>query len=540
MRSCFAIGSLLVFFVAATVSSQDALPRNYRQSDIGYLLRAMPPEGESIRGLSRTKLEAAATAGDPEACLALARRSMESGPSGMREAMRWVETAANAGSADAQYVLGYDASSPPTPPGTVVVGDYPRAALWWEKAARQNHTKAALELAALYIGGQLERDYAAAAKWLKIAAQSGDMKPFKQLGDLYRWHGHPDDPTQPHGREAVVWYERAAKLGDSESQYLLAGLLARGFGGEGRKAEAQEWMRKSARSGSLEAVIGASGLIPLEVFNGPAFPTSPDDPWKEPTGKIDLESIPLNRLAAIEDALTWTTRGSGFPDGQLLRGRLLELRARTGQDFSEALDRYQQAAMWGKGPTQASARQGAFRLLTNPKFRPEHPLRGDLVSASGEELRDAAARFALGEVWWHGTAALAANRTNAVSCFLNAARIGSPEAMVRLGDLWRDGAHGAAEPTEAVRWWMKAALLGHAEAQVRAGEAIRQGAGVQKDLPKAAAWFGLAAAQGRSDAKTAGEEIGVDLSAEDRLLRDEWTRRLGRRIASQTAPEASR
>ena len=50
-------------------------------------------------------------------------------------------------------------------------------------------------------------------------------------------------------RQAIVWYERAAELGNVLAQYNLAVMLAKGKGCEPDRVAAQSWFAKAAERG---------------------------------------------------------------------------------------------------------------------------------------------------------------------------------------------------------------------------------------------------------------------------------------------------
>lgn len=97
------------------------------------------------------------------------------------------------------------------------------------------------------------KDYAAAVRLLQPLAEGGDARAQVQLGTLhYHGHGVPENDAL-----ALQWYDRAARQGHAQAQYLLANLYAFGHAGvpEGHDAMrvAAQWYFEAARQGHMDA-----------------------------------------------------------------------------------------------------------------------------------------------------------------------------------------------------------------------------------------------------------------------------------------------
>ena len=79
------------------------------------------------------------------------------------EAAKWIQQAAHAGFAKAQFQLAQMHAN-----GEGVPQDYSEAAKWYKLAASQGHTKAQFQLGMLYKKGfGVAQDYQKATQWLK-------------------------------------------------------------------------------------------------------------------------------------------------------------------------------------------------------------------------------------------------------------------------------------------------------------------------------------------------------------------------------------
>ena len=122
-------------------------------------------------------------------------------------AIRWSQTAAAQGDANAQFILAslYAEGVKPNPQ---------RAFRWFSTAAAHGNAKAMHNLAMAYLNGQgTEKDTAAAINWLVKAANGGYRDSAFDLAVLYeRGEGVARSP-----QDALKWYDSAASFGDSQA-----------------------------------------------------------------------------------------------------------------------------------------------------------------------------------------------------------------------------------------------------------------------------------------------------------------------------------
>jgi localization factor PodJL len=160
------------------------------------------------------RLVEAASAGDPDASFEVAirfaqgRNAVAPDPA---TAAAWMERAARAGLAPAQFRLGSMYEK-----GLGVRKDFVEARRLYVAAAAKGHAKAMHNLAVLYTGGiDGAPDFAAAAEWFRKAAACGVTDSQYNLGILYaRGSGVERDLA-----EAYKWFALAAKGGDKDAAH---------------------------------------------------------------------------------------------------------------------------------------------------------------------------------------------------------------------------------------------------------------------------------------------------------------------------------
>jgi TPR repeat protein len=124
------------------------------------------------------------------------------------------------------------------------------AVRWLERAANAGFIPAQFRLAGLYEKGEgLKKDLQAARRLYRAAATKGNAKAMHNLAVLY---AEGVDGT-PDYAMAVHWFRKAAGYGVADSQYNLAILYARGIGVEADLPESYKWFALAAASGDADA-----------------------------------------------------------------------------------------------------------------------------------------------------------------------------------------------------------------------------------------------------------------------------------------------
>lgn len=163
------------------------------------------------------------------------------------EALVWFEKAANQGSIEAQYQLGYRLRWG----GEGVQIDAEKAAEWMLLAADAEHIKAQFYAGWMFSNGfGCNQDYEKAASYYISASEGGDAASTCNLGLLYFCgNGLPKS-----SRKAVSLFKRAIKLGDSHAKYLLAYRYLEGEGVTKDTGEALLLMKEAANEGVVDAM----------------------------------------------------------------------------------------------------------------------------------------------------------------------------------------------------------------------------------------------------------------------------------------------
>lgn len=201
---------------------------------------------EGGRGTAKSAEEAmrwyrfAAEQGRPEAMAALGRMHLQA-PHGHEAALQWLRQAAQLGSADGQYLLGWLLAK------GAARADDEQAFTWFLKAAHQGHLGAQIATATHLLNGRgVAVDRHAAAEWLTRAAESRDPVAHFLLGRLLEGDG------EKHTGEVVKSFRIAAEAGHREAQFALASVLARSAV-DSDKSMAVEWLAKAHEAGHKAA-----------------------------------------------------------------------------------------------------------------------------------------------------------------------------------------------------------------------------------------------------------------------------------------------
>jgi localization factor PodJL len=128
--------------------------------------------------------------------------------------------------------------------------DLQEAARWLERAASAGFAPAQFRLAGLNEKGEgLKKDLQAARRLYIAAASKGHAKAMHNLAVLYA----EGIDGKPDYRVAAQWFRKAAAFGIADSQYNLAILYARGIGVETNLAESYKWFALAAAKGDRDA-----------------------------------------------------------------------------------------------------------------------------------------------------------------------------------------------------------------------------------------------------------------------------------------------
>jgi|HubBroStandDraft_6_1064221.scaffolds.fasta_scaffold05695_6 TPR repeat protein len=222
-------------------------------------------------------------------------------PKDYKEAMRWYRTAADQGSAPAQFSVGAMYNF-----GYGVKLDYAEALRWYRKSAEQGYTAAFVNLGSMYTQGQgVPPDYAEGLQWFLKAADQGFVDAQNVAGSFYeegrgvqrdyveamRWYqkaaaqdyglaqnniGHlyeKGDGVEQDDAAALRWYRKAADHNIGRAQYHIGMFYAEGRGVPRDLGEAHAWMEEARSNGNSDA-FNWLALHPLDASDGDSYLTA--------------------------------------------------------------------------------------------------------------------------------------------------------------------------------------------------------------------------------------------------------------------------
>ena len=161
-------------------------------------------------------------------------------PKDLEKAVSLFEEAAALGDADAQYHLGAIYLT-----GEGKSQDYGEAARLFEDAAAQGHMLAQFNLALLFDSELLgAADGKKTAYWMRAAAEAGMPDAMVAMG-LLSHEGRAGDDI------AADWFERAAKAGNAQGQFLYAVALSEGDGRTKDLSAALAWVEQALANEAL-------------------------------------------------------------------------------------------------------------------------------------------------------------------------------------------------------------------------------------------------------------------------------------------------
>ena len=389
-----------------------------------------------------------------------------------KKAEEYYLSAAKKGHTEAQYTLakfysngcGYsveDVMNMRIVKVEVIEKDPGKAVKWWTKAAQQGHVKSMVELGNCYLDGNgVKKNPAEAIKWWTTAADHRHVASMARLGDLYR-DGKDVDRNMT---EAIKWWTKAADYGDEESMVKIGRCYEKGDGVEKDLDEAVKWWQMAIDEGGRDFQKNYASLCEYVSSYQKAKKGDPEEIYKlgrkymDKSKKEDendpnaIEAVALYRKAAeLGSANAMYQLSSCYMDG--IGG--------VKQDFDEAIKWTQNALDHGYGDSETEEQRE--RALIAPR-----------------------ARISL---------------ANSIKKLIADAESGDPKAMLRLGDRIISGTyHMKKDEAEGVKWYRKAAEQGSTEAMIELGNCYRDGIGVEKDEYESIKWYYKAAKQADKDA----------------------------------------
>jgi TonB family protein len=268
--------------------------------------------GEPNAGLARDYLQRAATAGLASAQYSLGRQLARGreGPADLAAAAVWYRKAAAQNHVEATNRLAdlLRKGIPPAGP------DFPEALKWSRQAAALGSAEAMADVAGMLRKGQgAAKDSARAFALYKEAADKGYAYATYMVGWMLRY----DDDTRQDPGEARRWFELAAERGSDGAMREMGRLYADGAGVAQDEAQAFVWFERAAREG--------------------------DDWAQNRVGQMLLKGIGIDKDP--EEAITWFTLAAkqGEVNAMISLGYCHELGIGTEKNIPLAIGHYRQA-----------------------------------------------------------------------------------------------------------------------------------------------------------------------------------------------------
>jgi localization factor PodJL len=262
------IGNMTSFFDPSTVIA----PKQQNPDVTGSIARKTPPA------------QAPAAAKAPEAIAPTGKPHIDALPASISPALRHALAASDPA---AEYELGIRYAE-----GRGLPQSTAEAARWLERAAHAGFAPAQFRFAGLNEKGDgLKKDVQTARKLYLAAAGKGHAKAMHNLAVLYA----EGVDGKPDYKAAAQWFQKASNYGVTDSQYNLAILYARGIGLTANLAESYRWFALAAAAGDGEAakkrdeVAARLDQKTLAMAKAAAQGFAPD---REPDEAINLKAPP--------------------------------------------------------------------------------------------------------------------------------------------------------------------------------------------------------------------------------------------------------
>ncbi|KAA8490630.1 Secretory immunoglobulin A-binding protein EsiB [Porphyridium purpureum] len=369
----------------------------------------------------------------------------------MPNAYECIKQAAEAGTAEGRFRLGKILLD-----GTHGMSQHlEHGAGWVRAAAEKDYVDAMIEFGRCHHSGWgVPQNMSLAKEWYGKAAKLGssagsawlealEAEERQARRDAAGWQrrGQIEELTNSNYTEALLWYRKAAQVGDAYSQCRVGYFYQKGWGGlrEDQHAAA-EWFRKAAEQGDADAQCN----LGLQHENG-------------------LGGLREDKCAAVE----WYRKAA--EQGNARAQCMLGVCYASGEGVVREDKRT--AVAWFR----KAAEQGIASAQNNLA----------LCYASGE-------------------GGLPEDKRAAVEWFHKAAIQGVASAQYNLGYYYDNGEGGLSQDKRAaVEWYRHAAEQGNARAQYNLGACYENGeGGLRKDKRAAAEWYRKAAEKGIAQAKS--------------------------------------
>lgn len=355
--------------------------------------------------------------------------------------------------------------------GLLTHTDTTKMETWYRKAIAGGNLTAASELGRLWMQPDSGKTDAQALALLMQVAKHDELAVARSIAELHE--------RQLNAKEAVIWYQKAAK--DPQPRravYMkLAQAHASGWGVEKNDATALQWYKKAADAGSTKA----TEALMRAYFNGTgtAVDTEEAIQWMEKLFVLN----PKRKYAIAKDFAV----GDGLPQS-LPRAFMLAMRAaeegdaRGARYVAYAYERGEGVPMNEAKANQWFAKAGIVRKRGGGGGGRQAPAEHPLVTQGRQHEKKS-------------------EYPQAIALYEKAANVGDSGAMLRLASMYSTGIGVTQDIKKSFSWYLKAAEKGSAEGQYQVGLSYARGFGAEKDEAKALEWLDKAEKNGYPLAK---------------------------------------
>ena len=369
--------------------------------------------------------------------------------------------------------------------GIGVLQDTNKALKLYQKAAMKNHQDAMINLYAYYSnhGNDDTANY-----WLKKLAEQGLSEAQNAYADKLS--------NAERYKEAVQWYERAAKQGYAPAQAHLVENYIYGVGVETDYNIARQWCDKAAEQYyPVAQYFMAKYFVKNQVDRYAWYRKAAEQGYARAQNMMAryLEEgwggITKNQAEAVE----WYRKAAeqGYDPAQYNLAICLATGEGCAKNQVEAVEWYRKAAEQG----HAQAQDNLAECLYNGSGCAENKAEAFQWFRKAAEQGDAEAQYNLAYCLYNGEGC-AIDKAEAFQWFRKAAEQGDMSAQQSLAVYLYNGEGCAIDKAEAFKWCKKVAEQNIAEAQNQLGNCLYNGEGCAIDKAEAFQWFRKAAEQG--------------------------------------------
>lgn len=243
----------------------------------------------------------------------------------------------------------------------------------------------------------------------------GNLDATNMLGEMYAEARVPGQSAEMSQRKAVELITEAAKRGHIRAQSNLGKLLIQGYGGTKSFADAKTWLEKAAKKFDPEAMFLLGYIIYMEAMNGK------NEKDMHRANMLFRHTLSVN--PSHDDALYYLAD-------------MLENGRGGAKDLVLAAENYKVCL----------------------EHNPNH----------------SKALYKLGRIYLEGKGVIKSDKHLALEYMQASARLGNPNAMVYLGDLFTEDGVVSKDLSKAMQFYSDAARLGSAEAKMKQAELVRK------------------------------------------------------------------